>query len=256
MSKTHLIIPDPHAHPNFHNERATWLSKLIIDIQPDVVINLGDQADMPSLSSFEQGKASFIGRTYQRDIEASLDFQDRLWSPIRKRKKRLPRRVFLIGNHEHRIWKAIDSQPNLKGTIGYRDLDLETHYDDIVDYEGNTPGIIEVDGIHYAHYFVSGLMGRTISSDVSIAQALLAKNLTSSTCGHNHVFDLSVRVNAYGHRLMGLSAGVFVDYNIEWAGDINRLWSRGVVVKRQVDRGSYDVQWISMDALKEEYGNN
>ena len=254
MSNTHLIIPDPHAHPDFHNERASWLAKLIMDIQPNIVINLGDQAEMSSLSSFEQGKASFVGRTYQRDIEASLDFQERLWSPVRKRKKRLPRRVFLIGNHERRIWRALDSQPNLEGTISYNDLDLESCYDEIIDYDGGTPGLIVIDGIHYAHYFISGIMGRAISSDVSLAAALLTKNFTSSTCGHSHIFDHSVRTNAFGHKIMGLTAGCFIDYNVEWAGDVNRLWSRGVVIKRAVEDGSYNIQWISLGQLEEEYG--
>ena len=45
MSRTHLVIPDGHAHPDFHNKRAEWLGALIADVKPDVVINIGDVAE-------------------------------------------------------------------------------------------------------------------------------------------------------------------------------------------------------------------
>ena len=68
MSRTHLIIPDPHAHPDFHNERADWLGKLIKYLKPDVVINIGDAADMPSLCSYDKCTRAFGVRSYRKDI--------------------------------------------------------------------------------------------------------------------------------------------------------------------------------------------
>lgn len=208
---------------------------------------------MASLSSYDKGKASFIGRTYRDDINVSTEFSDRLWSPIRKRKKRLPRRVFLIGNHEQRIARALDLQSNLAGTIGYGDLALNDHYDEVVDYNGNTPGSITIDGVTYAHYFISGISGRPISSDVSPAAALISKNLTSSTCGHSHLFDYSVRNANNGTRLNGLVAGCFIDYPITWAGESNKLWSRGVAICHNVENGNYDLEWVSLERLRKEY---
>lgn len=40
-----------------------------------------------------------------------------------------------------------------------------------------------------------------------------------------------------------------------WAGQANQEWSRGVVIKRYVENGDYDLSWVSMRALKKEYGN-
>jgi hypothetical protein len=183
MTKTHLIIPDPHAHWRHDNSRAELLANLIIDVRPDVVINMGDQWDMPSLSSYDKGLRSFQGRTYQADIAAGLDFSDRLWTPVKARKKKLPRRVFLIGNHEQRIDRALELSPELQGTVAYSDLELEKDYDEVVPYTGkNTPGIIEIDGITYAHYLVSGVLGRPISGEHP-AYTLLSKQFTSCTVG-------------------------------------------------------------------------
>ena len=252
MSKTHLIIPDPHAHPDHHNKRAIWLGRLINDIKPDVVVNLGDVADMPSLSSYDKGTKGFIGRNYKADVNAAVDFEDKLWSTVRAAKKRLPYRVKLHGNHEHRIAKAINSSPELEGAISFDDLQEQDYYDTVVPYSGNTPGVIELDGIHYAHYFVSGVMGRPIGGEHP-AYSLLTKEFVSCTAGHIHVMDFAERTTVGGKKIYGCVAGVFQDYDAGWAGECNKLWWRGVVVKRGVDNGAYDPEFISLARMKKEY---
>lgn len=247
---THLVIPDPHAHYQHNNDRADWLSQLILDVQPDVVINLGDQFDMPSLSSYDKGKKSFVGRTYQQDIEAGLEFSERLWEPIKRRKKKMPERVFLIGNHEERISRAIELSPELDGTIGYEDLDLNRYYDHVIAYNGHTPSAISIDGITYAHY-ITGISGRPISTEHT-GFSLISKRHVSVTVGHNHLFNYSIR-NVGEGSIHGLSAGCFFDYESDWAGEGNRLYNRGVVIKRNVHAGAYDIQWVSIEALRKEY---
>jgi hypothetical protein len=252
-NKTHLIIPDTHAHYNYNNERANYLGKFLAEVKPDVVIHLGDSADMPSLSGYEKGKKSFHGRTYKADIEAHLDFNERLWHYCFKSKKKRPYRVILEGNHEHRISRAIEIQPELEGTVGLSDLQIPRWYQTFVPYEGGTPGVALVDGIHYAHYFISGVMGRPISGEHP-AFSLLSKQYSSCTAGHLHLLDHTVRTDAKGRQLHGLLAGVYQDYESDWAGEANKLWWRGVVLKRNVDgQGNYDPSFISLDWLKRNY---
>jgi len=256
MTKTHLIIPDQHAHPKYNNKRAEWLSELINDVRPDVVVNIGDAADMPSLCSYDKGTKSFIGRSYEQDINAHLDFQEKLFSSLRKKKKKLPRRIFIEGNHDHRIKRAIEVQPELEGErfgVSFRDLDLARHYNDVVEYDGATPGIINVDGVSYSHFLVSGVLGRAISGEHP-AYTLLSKNFTSCTVGHLHTADLCFRTDTNGNRRIGLVCGVFQDWDAHFAGQANRIWWRGVVVKRGVDKGNYDPEFISIDQLRKEYG--
>ncbi len=250
---THLIIPDGHAHPKFNNERADYLGKLILDLKPDVVVNLGDMFDMPSMAPYDKGKKSFQGRSYNKDLEAGLDFDERIWAPIRKAKKRRPYSFFLEGNHEFRLKKLLEIQPELEGTVSFKDFDLDRNYDQVIEYEGNTPGIVTVDGINYSHYFVSGVMGRPIGGEHP-AYSLITKEFTSCTCGHIHVGDYSIRTTANGRKLHGLVAGVYQDYNSDWAGEVNKLWWRGVAIKRNVEDGNYDLQMVSIDSLRKEYG--
>lgn len=251
---THLIIPDSHAHFQHHNKRAEWLGELIADVKPDVLVHIGDNWDMPSLSSYDRGRKSFQGRSYRADIDSGIDFHDRMFHRVRRRKKGLPRSVFCVGNHEQRIHRAIDVQAELEGTIGYEDLQLDQYYDDVVHYDGGTPGTITIDGIAYAHYFVSGVAGRPVGGE-NPATTLITKKLSSATQGHLHLADWSTRMAVNGKRLMGCFVGCYQDYPSDWAGNCAKLWWSGVVIKRNVEDGCYDPEFISIARLKKEYGN-
>lgn len=253
ISKIHLVIPDPHSHPDYSNERADWIGRLIVELKPDVVINLGDQWDLSSLSGYDKGKASFQGRAYRRDLDSGKEFSERMWAPWKKSKKKKPYAVFLEGNHEERQRRLLEQSPELQGTIDFKDFELDKYYDEIVRYKGQTPGIIEIDGILYAHYFVTGVSGRGVSGEHP-GFSLLTKHFKSATMGHTHTFDYSVRTDGSGKRINGLVAGVYQDYDSDWAGELCKLWARGVVVKREVSQGDYDLQWIGLETLRKEYG--
>jgi hypothetical protein len=250
-NKTHLVIPDPHAHPNHENDRADWLGKFILDVKPDVVINIGDMFDMPSMNGYESGKKTW-GQSYYADLESGREFDERLWAPIRKAKKRRPYSIFFEGNHENRLKKALNLQPELEGTIGFKDFELDRNYNEVVEYDADTPGILAVDGIHYAHYFISGIMGRPLGGEHP-AYTMVTKLGSSATCGHSHTRDFCMRNDISGSRRLGLVAGCYQDYDSEWAGIRNKLWWRGVVLKKNVEDGNYDHEWISLERLRKEY---
>jgi len=253
MSKVHLIIPDSHAHPQHHNKRADWIGKLILDLKPDVVVNMGDMFDMPSMSSYDKGKKSFYGRSYRADLDAGLEFDERMWAPLRKAKKRLPLRVFLEGNHEERMKRALELSPELTGTIGFKDFELDKNYDEVVEYDGGTPGIVAIDGIYYAHYMASGLKGLPVGG-VHHANSLLDKQHVSCTVSHSHLADFAIQSKPNGEKIMGCVAGVYQDYRAGWAGAPNEMWWRGCVIKREVENGTYDPQFLSIKSLEREYG--
>lgn len=207
---------------------------------------------MPSLSDIDKGKKSFQGRTYRADIDSHLDFSERLWSIVRATKRRLPKRVFLIGNHEHRISKLLNLAPELEGTIGLDDLELSRYYDEVIDYEGNTPGVYTTAGIDFAHYCISGIMGKAIGGE-RMAYSLLAKRFRSTVVGHSHVLDYCVRTSGNGHKLHGLSVGCYQDYNSNWAGNVNELWWRGICVLNNAENGQFDLKTVTLANLKKEY---
>lgn len=247
----HLIIPDTHAHPDFHNKRFEYLGHLINDIKPDHVIHMGDLADMPSLCTYDFGQINYEGRRYIKDIQSGVDALDRLRKPVDSRKKKLPKFWMLIGNHEYRIQRAINMDAKLEGVLSIDDLQFAEYGWEVVPYRGKTPGVLRLDGVSYSHYFPSGIMGRPISG-VNPAYQLVMKYGHSCTAGHLHTFSYYHRSNALSN-IAGLVCGVYQDYEADFAGVANDMWWRGVVVKHNVNKGMYDMEQISLDRIKKEY---
>ena len=245
--QTHLIIPDSHAHCDFNNDRYDWLAKLILDIKPDVVVDIGDWWDMPSLCSYDKGTKGFEGRRYNKDIEAGVEAQDRVDRILRRAKKKLPRKVRLLGNHENRINRAVNEDAVLEGVISTKDLQSKEYGWE--EYPFLKP--VDIDGIDYCHYFTSGIMGRPISGEHP-AYTLLAKRHKSSTQGHAHTYDHCIRSRGEDH-IHGLVVGVYADYHMDYAGPANAMWRSQIIVKRNVCNGDYDLETISMEAIRNEY---
>jgi hypothetical protein len=132
--KRHLVIPDTQVKPGLPTDHLYWAGKYAAATKPDVIVHLGDHWDMPSLSSYDVGKKSFEGRRYTLDIEAGIEAMNQFMLPIRKEQERLrsnkkktwtPRMVFLLGNHEQRIERAIEADPKLEGLMSYDHFLLE-----------------------------------------------------------------------------------------------------------------------------------
>lgn len=258
-----LVIPDCHAHPDYDNNRFTWLGEYIIEEKPDTILCLGDFADMASLSSYDKGTRAFEGRRYKRDVEASIDAQNKLFAPMRaynkmrsknKKQQYTPRTVMVGGNHEEgRISKVTQMHPELHETISIDDLKFSDAWNEYIPYKS----IGFVEGFAVSHYFVSGLMGRPVGGE-NAAKALLAKQGMSCIAGHSHLLDVAVRTKADGQKMMGLIAGCYVHPGMVegWNANTACLWWNGVVMLRGVENGwAEDFQAISQRQLEEWYGS-
>lgn len=251
----HLIIPDGHAHPDYNNSRFDLVGKYIADTLPHVVVDMGDTADMPSLCNYDKGKKGFERNSYRADIDVARDASARIKHYIRSRKRKQPAWFRHKGNHEVRIDRAISlDHVLLEGVIGYHDFQFEEDGWTIIDYNGSTPGVNTIDGIAYAHYFTSGIMGRPISG-VHPAYQLLHKQYQSCVQGHTHTMDMCMRTKADGTNILGIVSGVFIDYHMEYAGEANNLWWKGLVHIKNIENGFGDPEFISIEQLKKVYGS-
>lgn len=255
-----MVIPDPHAKPGVNNNRFLWAGRMAVEKQPEVIVCLGDFYDMPSLCSYDRGKKEFEGRRFNADIAAGIDGLGKFNEPIaaynkrRTRAKKVkysPRKIMLIGNHEQRIARAASLHPEFEGVLSYAALKFEEHGWEVVPFLK----AVEVDGILYSHYFVSGVKGESISG-VNVAGSLLAKNMLSSTCGHNHTLDWAVRTTPTGRTAMGLSAGCYLDpgQKEDYAAATDFQWWRGLVMKNNIKNGAYDLETFTVDRVKKLYG--
>ena len=257
MSKTAIVFSCGHAKPEVSNERYNWLGSLIEDVRPDYVVDLGDGADMASLNSFDtRNPQAIVSQSYQRDIEAYNDANERIWGRYRISKKKRPFRIGFCGNHENRLNKAIATDPRLEGDkygISFSHLQTDYWFDDYHPYHNGGPAIADYDGVSYAHYFSSGNFGSAMSG-IHHAYGLVQARNSSSTCGHSHKRSIYFKDGAHPKGIVGLVAGCFKSADEAWAGQSNNDWWKGVVIKRNIDHGMYEPQFVSLNALEKAYG--
>ena len=91
IPRSHLIIPDAHTHPGDNTRRFEWLSNLILDRKPEVIVQIGDWWDMGSLCSHDAGKKSFVFQNLKDDIETGHAVEELVYSPIIQEGERLKR---------------------------------------------------------------------------------------------------------------------------------------------------------------------
>lgn len=256
-----LVIGDAHAKPGVSNRRFDWLGSLIVDVKPDVVVDMGDWADMESLSSYDGAKlagggvhkASFEGRRYKADIEVAVEARDRVHSKMQKAARKRPRRVALGGNHDdERINRVLGLYPELVGTLGVDDMQHETYGWEYLPFGQSAL----IGGFEFKHYFISGLMGKPTGGEYPAAQ-LLKTQYRSCVAGHSHLFNEAHRTSNGGTRIQAFVAGCYLDKG-QWenyAGPANDMWSRGLLLLKDVEGGvAQGWEWISIDALRRAYG--
>ncbi len=79
-----LVIPDCQVKEGVPLEHLSWAGEAICEYRPDVVVNIGDFADMPSLSSHDvKGSKYFEGLRYTKDVEAVKEAMQKLLAPLR-----------------------------------------------------------------------------------------------------------------------------------------------------------------------------
>jgi len=251
----HLVIPDTQCKPDVFLDHMTWVGNYIVDQKPDVIIHIGDHWDMPSLSSYDTGTLGFEGRRYKRDIAAGNEGMDKLMAPIlaeqarqRKNKDKVwkPRMVFTLGNHENRITRAVNDDPKLEGLMSYEDFNLKQYGWEVLPFLQ----VATIDGICYAHYFTSGVMGRPVSS----ARALLNKKHQSCVMGHVQDRDIAFDKRGDGSRITGLFAGICYQHDEEYLTlQTNGSW-RGLWVLNDVQNGAFDEMPVSLNYLEKQHG--
>lgn len=250
--RSHIVIPDVQCKPGVKLDHLSWAGQYIAHRKPDVVVVLGDWWDMPSLSSYDSGKKSFEGRMYKADIEAGHQGMGLFLTPIKAEKSYHPELIFLYGNHEERILRAVESDRKLEGTIGYHDLRLKEY--GFTTYEFLEP--VVKDGIGYCHFYPRAGSGAILQTKrgAPSAKAQLQREGRSCTAGHQQGLDVAC-IPLGGKLQWGIIAGSFYQHDEQYLSPQGNDHWRGLIVKHEVDgRGGFNPMFVSLDYLKRRYG--
>lgn len=247
-----LVIPDSQVKAGVPLDHLRCLGHYIMSKRPDVIVNIGDFADMESLSSYDAGKKSFEGRRYKTDIEVARKAMDLLLEPMRQynRKRSLatryrPRMIMTLGNHEERIVRAIEADPKLDGTISVDDLGYKEAGWEV--YPFLVP--VVVNGIAFAHYFTSGVMGRPVAS----ASQLLNKRHQSAVMGHVQRREIAFATKADGTEITALFAGTCYQHDEKYLGPQGQGQYRGVWMLYNCRDGQYEPVPVPLQFLLATY---
>lgn len=253
-SRTHLVIPDTQVKPGVPTDHLGWIGLYILDRRPDVIVHLGDHWDMPSLSTYDRGKLAMEGRRLDEDIAAGNDALDLIIGPTRRHNARLrtlkpyePDWELLRGNHEDRLRRYIEEHGELDGAVGFDDL--------------LSPGWrvhdflkpVFLDGVGYSHFWANPMSGRPYGGMIETRLRTIGH---SFTMGHVQTLQTGVR---YVHgpngprQQRGLVAGACYLHDEDYKGPQGNAHWRGVIVKHEVQDGSYDLMEVSLDYLCRKY---
>lgn len=245
----HLVIPDVQAKAGVPLGHLKALGEYIVEHRPKVIICLGDFWDFPSLSSYDVGKIQFEGRRYVQDVDAGNYAMGLLLAPLKrlqrnqranKKKAYTPSMVFLMGNHEHRVQRAIETSAQYEGLLSYDHLHLGDW-----DVHGFLE-TVEIDGVVYSHYFPNPMSGKPYGGMIDTR----LKNVGYSfTQGHQQCFLYGRRDLTNGNVLNGMVIGAFYQHDEDYKGPQGNKHFRGFVHKYNVKDGDYDFKVVRMNTL-------
>lgn len=251
----HLILPDVQAKDGHDFTYLTHIGQYCVEKKPDVVVCLGDFADLPSLSSYDAGKKSFEGRRFRNDVLATHRAMEAFLYPLqaynkaaaKNHKQRYnPRLILTLGNHENRINRAINDDAKLDGTISIDDLRYKEYGWEVHPFLD----VVVVDGVAYSHYFTTGLMGRPCTT----ASAQLSKKHMSCVAGHQQGLQIATSHRADGKRLTSVIAGSCYEHDEDYMSSQGNNHFRGFLVLHDVNDGEFDLMSVSLKYLRKKYG--
>jgi hypothetical protein len=197
---------------------------------------------MTSLNSYTVGKASAEGKRYVDDLASVDTAMDKLTKPWRNKRNYSPVQELTLGNHEDRINRECESNPRFGGTLSVCDLEYKK-------YGWNTNQflrVVRIDQVEYSHYFVSGVMGRPVSSPA----ALVRQRHASAVMGHVQEHQVYVHPQT---QHTGLFAGICYLHDEKYLGPQGNNTKRGIWMLNEVRNGTFDQCFVSLGFLKSKY---
>ena len=244
--QTILVIADTQAKPTESLEYMLWIGKYVADIKPDVVVHIGDHYDMPSLSSYDKGKASAEGRRFVDDLNAGNKGLELLNLAMHKDPTYNPRKIFCKGNHEHRIDRYVEDNPELIGVVGTELLPLEAYGWEVHDFLHP----VEIEDIYFVHYLANPMTGKPYSGTASSILKTVGK---SFVVGHKQVLDITIRPTIDGRQQIGIINGACYPFEEKYKGVFGNVHYRGITVLTEVKEGFGLPSFVSLDYMKEKY---
>lgn len=244
-----IVVPDTQTKPEVPLAHLKWIGKYIAAKRPDFVVHLGDHYDLPSLSTYDRGTKRAEGRRLHHDLaagELALDILN-----IASDHYQPPRgKVITLGNHEERLFRHINANPELDGVLSLESFRFEEY--GWVPWDFLRPYWFE--GIQFCHYFVRNAEGLVVQSrrGMPSAKAQVVREGCTSISGHQQ--GLKIHVQPYQDRHQwGVIAGSSYLQDEHYLTHQGTKYWKGIIVLNSVDRGDFSPWFVDLDWLCREY---
>jgi len=264
LNKTTLVIGDAHVESHDNLDRFEALGELIVDTLPDTIVQIGDFLSLDSLSAWDLNKrAKMEGRRLSEELKNGREAVERMMRPLarlranqREMKKKIynPRKIAILGNHEDRLYRYLDTHPELIDVVDpFRSIGFERYGWERVDYRD----YIYVEGVAFTHTPMNG-MNRPISGNNIMSMA--AKGHTTSVIfGHTHKFQIGTdtRHGNGARQTMAINCGCYFEGVPEYArgSSASKDWWRGILILEhdEFENGIFGIKAIRMEQLMGRY---
>ena len=237
------VMPDAQVRPGVPTDHIAAYGQYIAAKRPDVIVCIGDFADMPSLSKYDgPGAKAHAGYTYKGDVDSVHAAMDAFMTPIAKAKGYKPKLVMTLGNHEDRITRAAATE-ELRASFGgeLSDLGYAGHGWQVIPFLQP----IEIGGVAFCHYFPAGVMGRALST----AAGILRKYHQSAFAGHLQGRDIAYGRRATGQSMTAIISGSFYQHHEDYLSPLTNQHWRGAWFLHEVKDGQFDEMALSLGYL-------
>lgn len=248
-----ITIADTQVDNNSPLDHLHALSRYIWEHKPEYLVHIGDHWDFPSLSTYATQLES-EGRRLYDDLEGGFEAFRVIMQYVNERNAKskrapyVPKKHFIMGNHENRLKRFIDTHPILEGCF-----DLNS----FIESQGwEVHNFLEpfwVDGICFMHYMPNPESSRPVGGSI---ENKLNKFPHSFVHGHQQKFQYGRRQNMEGKPHFGVCAGSFYMHDEGYRGANNteiRGFSHMKAFENRYGFNDHDVEFVSLERLLKDY---
>ena len=247
-----LVIGDSHDSPKIPKNRFLWIGKHIRKIKPQYVVQIGDFLSLDSCCWHIDNATMQARKNKGTFIEDINSFDDALYELNKGIGKTKTIKHVTLGNHEFRLWKWEDNNPE------YYNMGKNKLLKTLKKYGWTTSGygvFYFIEGVGFTHVPFN-IMGREFGG-VNVERNIGQNSLFDIVFGHTHKFN-DVRCPKIGDsnyiRVVNVGCALPMNHVENYAKLSTTGWFWGVVDLTIYNDKIQEVRSITMDTLELTYG--
>ena len=246
------VIPDAHDAPKIPKDRFRWIGKHIRKSKPNHVIQIGDFLSLDSCCWHIDNATMQARKNKGTFIEDINSFDDALYELDKGIGKTKTIKHVTLGNHEFRLWKWEDNNPEYYNMGKNKLLKTLKKYGWTASEYGE---FYFIDGVGFTH-IPFNTMGREFGG-VNVERNIGQNSVFDLVFGHTHKFNdvrcAKIRKSKY---VRVVNAGCALpQHHVESYAKLSTTgWFWGLCELTIFDNHIQDVSTISMTTLEDMYG--